>query len=132
VPGIEAYTGIEVERNYVTQMRCQRAEVPDDPGRYVRHDPRFDLIIRPCGSFDLSAQDLPQVDAAFIDADHSRLGVMQDYTLATQRVRPGGIIIFHDDNGLPVVQVSETLDDLAAAGAPIVHVADSWLAYERV
>lgn len=132
VPSIEEYVGIDVLPGYVTQKECQRREVPTEPGKYVLDDPRFRLIVKPRGSFDLIPSDLPMCDAVFIDADHSRLGVMNDYSLALTRVRPGGIIIFHDDNGLPVVEVSETLDELARHGAKIIHVTDTWLAYEEV
>lgn len=47
-------------------------------------------------------------------------------------MRSGGIIVFHDDNGLDVVDVSRVLDDLHASGSDIQHVAGTWLAFERV
>ena len=131
VPSIERYVGIDVLPGYVTIRECQRKEVPAEPGKYALEDPRFQLIVRPRGSFDLAPADLPLADVAFIDADHSRAGVLNDYDLAKVVVRQGGIIIFHDDNGLGAVEVSETLDELAACGAPIVHVANTWLAFER-
>ena len=132
VEGIYKYVGIDVLPGYVTQKECQRKEVPTEPGKYVLDDPRFLLMVRERGSFDLFAEDLPQMDVAFIDADHSRVGVLNDYKLAKARVRPGGIIIFHDDNGLPVVEVTETLDMLAARGAPIQHVENTWIAFEEI
>jgi predicted O-methyltransferase YrrM len=132
LPMTEQYIGIDVEPGYVTQMECQRREVPVEPGKYALTDPRFRLVVKPRGSFDIPAGWLPAADACFIDADHSRLGVLNDYALAKEATRPGGIIVFHDDNGLPEVQVAETLDELAAAGANIVHVAETWLAFERV
>lgn len=130
--GLEQYVGIDVEPDYITQMEVQRREIPRIPGELALHDPRFRLIVRRHGSFDLKAEDLPLCDAVFIDADHSRAGVMNDYQLSLEIVRPGGIIIFHDDNCLPVVQVTETLNDLRSAGADIQHVAGTWLAFERV
>jgi hypothetical protein len=36
------------------------------------------------------------VDFLMIDGDHSRVGVMADYDLYKQFVRPGGLIAFHD------------------------------------
>lgn len=131
IPTIDRYVGIDVEQGYETVMPVQRREIPDRPGELAQHDPRFELIVRKNGSFDLTEADLPECDAVFIDADHSRKGVMNDYTLAKARVRPGGIIIFHDDNCLPVVEVTQTLNDLCAQGADIVHVQGTWLAYER-
>lgn len=132
IEGIEKYVGIDVEPGYRTKMVVQRGEVPPNPGELAKDDPRFELVVRPRGSFDLSAADLTACDAVFIDADHSRDGVMNDYALAKAIVRPGGVIIFHDDNCLPVVEVTQTLNDLCSAGADIVHVEGTWLAYEVV
>ncbi|MBX5463721.1 MAG: class I SAM-dependent methyltransferase [Steroidobacteraceae bacterium] len=132
VQSITNYVGIDVTRDYRTIMPAQRKEIPIKPGRLAAHDPRFQLIVRRRGSFDLTPADLPQADVAFIDADHSRQGVMNDYSLARKVVRPGGIIVFHDDNCLPTVEVTQTLNDLCDEGREIVHVAGTWLAYERV
>ncbi len=131
VPSVERYVGIDVTPDYRTIMPVQRREIPARPGELIAHDPRFELVVRARGSFDLTAGDLPAADAIFIDADHSRQGVMNDYALARQVIRPGGIIIFHDDNCLPVVEVTQTLNDLVSDGAHIEHVAGTWIAYER-
>lgn len=132
LPNIERYVGVDVTPDYVTNMACQRREIPNVPGELALHDPRFELIVRPRGSFELTTDDLLVCDVAFIDADHSRSGVLNDYALSKELVRPGGLIIFHDDNGLPVVQVTETINDLCASGADIKHVEGTWLAYEVV
>jgi predicted O-methyltransferase YrrM len=132
IPTIERYVGIDVTPDYVTQMECQRREIPAIPGELALGDERFELIVRPTGSFELTADDLPECDAVFIDADHSRDGVLNDYTLAKTLVRPGGIIIFHDDNCLAAVQVTETLNEMCKAGKAITHVEGTWLAFERV
>lgn len=129
---IEKYVGIDVTPDYQTIMRCQRKEIPAKPGELALGDPRFELIVRPKGSFELNAEDLPMCDAVFIDADHSRKGVLNDRDLALRIVRQGGIIIYHDDNCMPVVEVTQTLNDLCKAGADIKHVADTWIAFERV
>lgn len=132
VPGIERYFGIDVPRGYVTEKQVQRLEVPERPGELAMDDPRFRLVLAGRGSHDLAPDDLPPCDAIFIDGDHSARGVRRDYALAKSRVRPGGIIIFHDDNGRDTVDVSRVLDELADAGAVIQHVAGTWLAFERV
>ena len=132
VPQIESYVGIDVLPGYRTLRECQRGEVPARPGIFAAPDPRFRWILRARGAFDLTPADLPACDAVFIDADHSRAGVLNDYRLARALTRPGGIIIFHDDNGLPVVEVSETIEDLVATGEAIVHVAGTWLAFQRL
>lgn len=131
LPTVSRYVGVDVLPGYRTLMPVQRNEVPREPGALVSEDPRFELVLRQRGSFDLVAADLPQADAIFIDADHSREGVMNDYRLARALVRPGGIIVFHDDNCRREVQVTETLNDLCAAGAQIIHIEDTWISYER-
>lgn len=129
---IERYVGVDVPPGYVTQMAVQRGEIPAAPGHLAAGDERFELIIREHGTFDLEAPDLPQACAVFIDADHSRAGVLNDYALARAVTRPGGLIIFHDDNGLPEVEVTQTLNDLCRAGRNIVHVEATWLAFEAL
>jgi len=131
LPTISRYVGVDVLPGYRTLMPVQRNEVPRHPGALVKDDPCFELVLRERGSFDLAVADLPSADAIFIDADHSREGVMNDYRLARALVRPGGIIVFHDDNCRQEVQVTETLNELCAAGAQIVHVHNTWISYER-
>jgi predicted O-methyltransferase YrrM len=137
VQSIEAYIGIDVERGYVPEKRVQRDEVPDRPGYLVADDPLFRLIIKPRGSFDLTANDLPDCNAVFIDGDHSRRGVAHDTALARELVLPGGLIVWHDyhslkgSDGKPTVDVPAVLDEMAAHGAKIQHVEGTWLAFER-
>jgi len=128
---IDRYVGIDVLPGYVPKMRVQKREVPPAPGELAQHDLRFELILSPRGTFDLSAKDLPACDAVFIDGDHSQEAVRNDYALACSIVRPGGIIIFHDDNGSPAVEVTQTLNEFCKAGAQIKHVAGTWLSFER-
>lgn len=132
VPTVEKYVGVDVPRGYVTAKQVQRNEVPKRPGALALNDKRFSLELRDRGSLDLSPADLPKCDAVFIDGDHGREAVLNDYALAKAIVRPGGIIVFHDDNGLRTVDVSDVLDDLCASGADIQHVAGTWLAFELV
>ena len=132
IPSIKKYVGVDVPPSYVTQMAVQRNEIPEQPGHLAAHDPRFELIIKPRGTFDLKADDLPECDVVFIDADHSRDGVLNDRALALKIVRPGGKIIYHDDNGLPAVQVTQTLNELCSTGAVITHIHNTWLSYEDV
>lgn len=129
---LKKYVGIDVTPDYQTIMPVQRKEIPAKPGELAIHNPKFELIVKDNGSFDLTADDLPMCDAVFIDADHSRKGVMNDRQLSLKVVKPGGIIIYHDDNCMIAVEVTETLNDLCATGAKIIHVAGTWLAYEHV
>lgn len=132
IASIWRYVGVDVTPGYRSRMPVQRLEVPAVPGRFVCGDPRFELIVRPHGTLDLVADDLPMADVVFIDADHSRVCVEHDYALARQVLRPGGMVIFHDDNCLPQVEVTQTLNALCAQGESITHVAGTWLSFMRV
>lgn len=132
VPTVERYIGVDVPAGYRFACGVQAREVPAKPGELALSDTRFELLLRPRGTFDLSPEDFPELDAVFIDGDHSEAAVRHDYALARSIVRSGGIIVFHDDNGLRTVDVSRVLDNLADSGANIQHVAGTWLAFERV
>lgn len=131
VAGIESYVGVDVPLGYVTPKEVQRGEVPEQPGVMVKDDPRFQLLLPEGGSVNLSATDLPECDAVFIDGDHSREGVLNDTTLALQRLRPGGIVIWHDYHTLGTVDVRAVLDEKKRAGWPLHHVEGTWLVYMR-
>ncbi len=124
------YVGIDVEPGYVTAMECQRREVPSNAGDLAAHDPRFELILRPRGSYDLLPSDLPEAGFWFIDGDHSREGVLNDYHLSAARAPSGAVVLFHDDNGSPKVQVTETLGWLRKQGRTIDHIPGTWFAIE--
>lgn len=132
VPGIEHYQGVDVLPGYLTERKVQRREIPHEPGCMAKGDLRFELILRARGSLDLSASDLRQCDAVFIDGDHGRKAVTHDTQLARQVVRPGGIIIWHDYHDLDVVDVRDVLDEMYLAGACLYHVDNSWLAFEKI
>lgn len=133
IASIERYVGIDVQQGYRTVMPVQRGEVPADPGALALADPRFSLLVRPRGSFDLSPDDLPMADAIFIDADHSERGVRNDTNLAVRRINSGGVIIWHDDNCLPVVEVTQTLNALQTElSLTIQHIEGTWLSFARM
>lgn len=132
VPSIQKYIGIDVPPGFLTALPSQRGEVEQMPGYLVAGDPRFELLLLPHGSRDLAPGDLPACDAVFIDGDHSRVGVLHDTQVAKASLRPGGIIVWHDDNDAPVVEVRAALDEMHAYGeATATHVAGTWLAFER-
>lgn len=133
IEGLERYVGVDVDQSYQTLMPVQRKEVPIIPGELALGDPRFELIVRPTGTFELTAADLPKCEALFIDADHSEVGVRNDTLLALELLEPGGVLIWHDDNTLPVVQVTQTLNAISAeTGLDIRHVQGTWLAFTYV
>ncbi|WP_292451266.1 class I SAM-dependent methyltransferase [Mesorhizobium sp.] len=129
VKTIERYVGIDVPQGYVTEKIVQRNEVPSAPGRLALDDPRFRLLMARRGSHDLMIDDLPKCDFAFIDGDHSRTGVLRDNHLAANRVRRGGMIVFHDYHARGTVDVKDALEDLHDAGIELKHVAGTWLAF---
>jgi predicted O-methyltransferase YrrM len=129
VPTLERYIGIDVPQDYVTPLQCQRAEVPEDAGVYAASDPRFWLltVVAP-----LTADQLEPCDCAFIDGDHSAIGVLRDSELARELVRPGGMIVWHD-HGNHAAEVTQVLEALAEdRGWPIKAIANSWLAFCRI
>jgi len=131
VASIERYIGIDVLPGYQCILRGQQGEVPINPGFLVLEDERFSLLLRKRGSFDLRPHDLPEADAIFIDGDHSYDAVMNDSALAQQRIRPGGVILWHD-YGNPTVEVTAALDDVAMHdGRTILNIEGTWLALEK-
>jgi len=133
VPTLEAYYGVDVPDDFVTTLRCQQSEVQRVPGRWAYHDPRFHLVVRPQGSLEILSMlsdELGQVDAVFIDGDHSYNAVMHDSDTAAKLIRPGGVVIWHDYLN-PGVQVTAALEALLAAGWPMQHVAGTWLAFAQ-
>jgi predicted O-methyltransferase YrrM len=131
VTSIELYIGIDVPFGYQTRLQQQRNEVPSAAGLYVRDDERFKLLSLSYGSAALETEDLEPIDAAFIDGDHSALGVLADSVLARNLMRPGGIIVWHDYRN-PAVEVTGALDRLAINGWPIFSVENTWLAFMRI
>jgi predicted O-methyltransferase YrrM len=134
LPGIQAYYGVDVPPTYRPALPFQVREIPTDPGHYAKDDPRFHLIVRPRGSQDLSSSEFAQqLDAAFIDGDHSEAAVQWDTTLCLNIVAPGGILIWHDYHALGTVGVKAVLDQLVDRHQwPIMLVQDTWLAYRRL
>jgi len=101
-------------------------------GELAADDRRFRLILSRDGSYDLEPGDLPAADFIFIDGDHSRAGVLNDHALAMDCATRGAYILFHDDNGRPEVQVTETLAELREAGHNIRHIDGTWFALQEV
>lgn len=132
VPTIERYVGVDVPTSYEFTCKVQAKEAPLVPGELALDNMKFELHLRERGTLDLTPADFPECDVVFIDGDHSEAAVRHDRDLAYRIVRSGGLIVFHDDNGLGTVDVSRVLDDLHDCGADIRHVAGTWLAVERV
>jgi predicted O-methyltransferase YrrM len=131
LPNVRRYIGVDTDPNYRTKLQSQWTERGPNPGRLALDDPRFDRWLLPRGSLDLTAEDFPEIDAVFIDGDHSSEVVRHDADLARQIVVPGGIIIFHDchNDGVEVTRVLE-LD--YHRGHDIRHIEGTWLAFQRM
>jgi len=142
VPGITQYIGIDVPDCSAVgdPDPLLHPDLPMEPGRYAKDLAGYQLLTPPHGSLDLTPEDLPVCDVMLIDGDHIRNAVMWDSSLARSRVRLGGLIIWHDyypdaahmhrTYGLPL-DVTAVLDELAAHGADIQHIEDTWLAVAR-
>jgi len=133
VSSLQRYVGIDVPISYQPALAHQRSEMVVAPGALMVDDARFELLVSEHGSLDLVADDFPErFDAAFIDGDHSERVVTHDSELARAVVKPEGVIVWHDYNQSPHVDVTRVVDGLCAKGWPIEHVAGSWIAYCRV
>ncbi|WP_078412211.1 class I SAM-dependent methyltransferase [Priestia abyssalis] len=130
-PWIERYIGIDVVPNYKTSLSIQQAEVPEIAGAAVKNDPRVELIIKPNGSRDLNATELPIADLILIDGDHSSEGVLNDTHLARKIIRKGGIICWHDYGNSAVPGVKEVIDNLnIKEGNHICHIENSLICFQ--
>ena len=47
-------------------------------------------------SANVSASLPPDLEFAFIDGDHSRMGIETDWSIVAPRIRTGGIVCLHD------------------------------------
>jgi predicted O-methyltransferase YrrM len=130
VPTLHRYVGIDIPANARPTLACQQSEVPRSAGVYAAADERFWLLVKERGSFDVGPQDLEPADAIFIDGDHSARAVAHDSDLARVLVRPGGIVVWHDNHN-PAVEVTGVLERLSQQGWPITAIEGSWLAYAR-
>lgn len=132
VVSIRSYIGIDAKRGYVPTTKAQKTQVPIEPAKKVIGDHRLRLIVSTNGSLDIKASDLPNLDAIFIDGDHGYEVAKHDTNLARQTVRSGGLIIWHDYHEGSAEGVRDLLEEMFGQGAPIRHIAHTWLAFETV
>lgn len=135
VRSIEKYIGVDVLPGYRASY-VQRNETPAQPGRYAKDDPRFELVLRKRGSFDLATEDIRElapfgVDAVFIDGDHGAAAVQHDTDLALSVLNGNGMIVWHDYHDLHdhSIGVRCVLDELYLSGVPLLHVEGTWLVF---
>ena len=123
-PSIERYIGIDVNAAYQFEIPAQQVERPGEPGRLVKGDPRFRLVMR--------GDPMPdQADVVFIDGDHGRKAVLIDSLWAAAIVNRGGLIVWHD-YGNATVEVTGVLDRLDRNhDRELRHVSGTWLVFEQ-
>jgi predicted O-methyltransferase YrrM len=126
IPSIEQYVGIDVPPDYEFEIAAQRVERPNEPGKLVKHDPRFQLKIHGETSATMPAS----ADVVFIDGDHGKQGVLADSIWASQIVTHGGLIIWHD-YGNPTVEVTQVLNRLDNHHRELHHIEGTWLVFEQ-
>jgi predicted O-methyltransferase YrrM len=51
------------------------------------------------------------IDFLFVDGDHSRTGIFQDCVRYLPRVKPGGLVAFHDYNHSGFPHIKQIVDD---------------------
>lgn len=137
IASLRRYIGIEVRHGYVPSLIVQRGEIPSRPGHLAMRDPRFNLRLFDHGSLDIDPSQTETllmfgpVDVVFIDGDHSAPAVRHDSRLARTITHRGGAIIWHDYTN-PKAEVTEVLDEDIRRGYKIEHIANTWLAVERI
>lgn len=65
---------------------------------------------------------LGQFDLAFVDGAHDLRSVLGDARLALGRLRPGGLLCFHDYRNVTDPEVTEAVETLLATGAELLAV----------
>ena len=128
IPTIERYVGIDLsDRGKQDDYSRQNAHIiPDTPAKFVINDPRFRLILRPHGSFDVTANELGEFDVVFVDGDHMLWGIMHDTGLAKRCATK--LIIWHDYNDLEAKPFIDFLRDYL----PIVHRIGTSVAFSKI
>ena len=126
---IKEYIGIDLApwSKHRLGIDSQNGEIPgSNIARLVRDRAQFRLIDSERGSLDMSA--LPICDAVIIDGDHSAATVRHDTYLATNAVRSGGVIMWHDYQNISC-EVTGVLEELAT-GRDIRWIENTNLAVE--
>ncbi|TVX84037.1 class I SAM-dependent methyltransferase [Peribacillus simplex] len=129
-PWIEKYIGIDLTPDSQTTLSLQQGEVPQMAGELVKDDPRVELILKPNGTRDLTADELPLADLILIDGDHSKEGVLLDTLLAHQTIQQGGIICWHDYGNSLVPDVTAVIDELNMKEDKICLIQNGFLCFQ--
>ena len=135
VPSLKRYIGVDIPPGTRPASKLQANEVPAKAGEFALGDERFQLILRHRGSLAIEAHEIRPhglLDAVFIDGDHCRDAVERDTALALSLLKPGGLVIWHDDHDRTDVDVSAVLDDFNRLQHWDIHrIEGTWIAYHR-
>jgi predicted O-methyltransferase YrrM len=135
LPQITEWIAVDVLPGYRPDFDSQLCEILDEPGGYALGDPRYRLIRRKAGSFDVTYAELGyNIDFFFIDGDHGERAVAHDTDLARMTTRRNGMIVWHDyyyeKKPLGVNSVLDYLSLISCRN--IRRVEGTSIAYERV
>jgi predicted O-methyltransferase YrrM len=127
-PTIKSYVGIDLPQGAAPALASQGTEVPAVPGEAVAGRKGFKLLLQESGT--LVPADLPLADLIFIDGGHDYATVKHDTALAFARIRPGGVIVWHDYNAIPEIGVRQCIDELnQTQGDRCTLVQGTWLVF---
>lgn len=128
VPSIQRYVAVDLSDHgdYSEYLIGNAHIIPKVPAQFVVADPRFNLILRPRGSFDVTAAELGKFDVVFVDGDHMLWGIMHDTGLAKRCATK--LIIWHDYTDLE----AKPFIDFLRGYLPIVHRVGTSVAYSKI
>jgi predicted O-methyltransferase YrrM len=128
LPCIRKYIGIDLPPGQTTAIPDQASEIPLAPGGLVADHPAFKL--RLARSENIKPGSLPKADLIFVDGGHDKDTVLADSLLAADRIKPGGIIVWHDYHN-HTVHVTEAIDQINQAnGDHICLVEGTWIVFQ--
>lgn len=126
---VRTYVGIDLPLGEAPALASQATEVAAVPGAAVADRKGFRLLRT--NSRDLTPPDLPMADLIFIDGGHDFGTVAHDTTLADAKIRPGGVIVWHDYNAIPGIEVRRLIDERnQTRGDRATLVAATWLVFQ--
>jgi hypothetical protein len=125
---IRRYVGIDLSENGKhSEYRNENAHIiPSIPAAQVLGRPCFELILRPHGSFDVTAKELGEFDVVLVDGDHMLWGIMHDTGLAKRCAKK--LIIWHDYTDLE----AKPFVDFLRGHLSIVHRVGTSVAFAKI
>jgi len=127
IPRIRKYIGIDLPADELPALEGQNPEVPAVPGRLVFDHPAFTLL--QARSETLKPKQLPKADLIYIDGGHDQATVRADTLLALDRIKPNGIIVWHDYHNHSV-QVTQAIDNInQTTGDHICLIDGTWIVF---